>query len=138
MKVTPDGITLFFIGAAMGSVVTYFLLTQEKRIIARVRNEICSLGIHHDVSYRAVVSPDATLSWVTDERVLEVYYWSKMIFDKKPKRVPKFKFNRYHLAAEVIICEKFLSLGSMEAFHALQSANLDWETLRGLKRKVER
>jgi len=124
MRITEHEISALLIGAAIGSIVTYY---NEKRIISNVRRDIDLLGSHHELTtaqYRNAIYPTTIVS---DERILELYRWAPQL--RKSGRV---KLNPTQLAAEVIICEELLGLTRYDAIQALNNAKYlhDLRTLR--------
>ena len=76
-RITEYVVNAFVIGAVLGSVITYFYATHEKRIISKVRRDIDNLATYVDLSHltprqRAQVDyPNAEL--VSDKRILEIH-----------------------------------------------------------------
>jgi hypothetical protein len=124
MRITEREISALLIGAAIGSIVTYY---NEKRIISNVRRDIDLLGSHHELTtaqFRKAIYPT---TMVSDERILELYRWAQQLRKSGP-----VKLNPTRLAAEVIICEELLGLTRYDAIQALNNATYlhDLRTLR--------
>ena len=130
MKITEHEGWTFLIGAAVGSIVTYYYLMREKRIIFNVRRDIDHLGNFHDltpVQYRQTIYPNTIAS---DQRILELHRWAQQAKKSGVKLDPT------RLAAEAIICEELLGLSSFDAVKALLAAK-SLNNLRSLRPKVQ-
>jgi hypothetical protein len=76
MGITEHEIVAFVLGVAIGSIVTYWNLTREKRAVANIRYKISNLGQSLNLSraqYKSVITPEATAKFVSDDRILTVY-----------------------------------------------------------------
>jgi hypothetical protein len=122
MHLTENGIEALFwafiLGAAAGSIVTYYITTREKRVIANVRDYINIIGTwlvakgHLDENkYRKALNSSAEL--VSDKKILEIHSWAER-FTKDQK----LKTDAVRLTAAVIICETLLGLPYGQAVKA--------------------
>ena len=89
-------INAFVIGAVLGSVITYFYATREKRAISDIRDRMSSLSDYLDlnrVQRSRTSSPDAMKELVSDDNILKVYHWAcqaKSVYKLNPRRMAAF------------------------------------------------
>jgi hypothetical protein len=117
MRITEDVIAALISGAVLGSVITYFYVTREKRFIARVRKDISEISIYSNLSstqFTQTVTPERTVEIVSDDRILKAYRWAR-----EAKSV--LKLNPERLAANIIIFEELLGLTARDAIQAMKS-----------------
>jgi hypothetical protein len=118
MRITEHELWVFFAGATIGSIVTYRFATREKRIILRIRENICFLGYYHKLTFdqsHQTARPEATLEIASDQEVFRVYRWA----ERRVKGIRIKKISPTLLAAEEIICGKLLGLTGDEAASAV-------------------
>lgn len=131
----------FLLGAAVGSAITYWITTYEKRAILRVRRQIDHLGLFHKLSRPEVFRtyfPAKNL--VNDEEVLKMYYWA-MNVGRDTKKQFKQKWSAESLAAEAIICEKLFNIGTLCAIRTFvhcKTVDEFGDFVAGKKRAVEK
>jgi hypothetical protein len=135
MRITEQAIYAFFIGAAVGSIFTYWYVTREKRIIAEVRSRIETLGHFHDLTeaeHQKIISNDVA----SNDEILAFYHWGLLV--KRPAKHLK-KLDPIAVAAEAIICEKLLGRARRDAIKALLQAKRadDYRTLLPRKTSVD-
>jgi hypothetical protein len=124
--ITEHGLSVFVAGAAIGSIVTYWIATREKRIILRIREKICYLGSFHELTtdqHRQTIRPTATLKMASDQEVLQCYHWA--VNAKRNSIAGRNMLKKTSptlLAAETIICEKFFGLSMEDAASALSKS----------------
>jgi len=122
MRITENVIAAFISGSVLGSIITYFYATRDKRAISRVRHDISFLSVWlelNSVQSRRTSDAEATKEIVNDERVLKAYHWA---CDAKSM----YKLNPDRLAATIIIFEELLGLDRMDAVRTLKTLkNLD-------------
>ena len=136
MRRTEHKIFAFLLGAAIGSIgsiVTYYNSTREKRIVSNVRSNIERLAYYHALTpgqYRKTIYPTKIAS---TERILEVYYWARRLIKEDGRTIKdcRIKLHPTRLAAEAIICEELLGLSRYDAYRALLNAKKPGD-LRGL------
>jgi hypothetical protein len=131
-RITEYVINAFAIGAVLGSVITYFYATREKRAISRVRDDISFLSAWlelNSVQSRRTMSAEATKEIVNDERVLKTYHWA---CDAKSV----YKLNPDRLAASIIIFEELLGLDRMDAVRAMKNVK-DLDDLKAYLQKIK-
>lgn len=117
-----QGIDVFLLGSAAGSIVTYWYVTREARLIRRIRKDMSLLGMFHDLTpgqYRLTMDAESTESLISDKQILVVYRKSLMM---TTKTLGPVKIHPERLAAEIIICEDLLGLSVVDATRALQNA----------------
>jgi hypothetical protein len=125
MRVTEHELSWLLLGAAIGSAVTYWHLTKEKRIIAGVRGDLAFLANFHELNkaqYRKLMSKDATEELVDDQQVLMFYRWAQRLKNASPPISGIKKINTIRVAAEVIICQELLGLSYGDAVRTLLNA----------------
>jgi hypothetical protein len=133
MRITEHEISWLLLGAAIGSLVTYWQLTKEKRIISSVRQDLTQLADYHELSkaqYRKVMSKDATIELVDDPQILRIYSWAERLTNAKPPIEGIKKFGPVRVTAEAIICQELLGLSHHDAIRALLGGLDDLRTLR--------
>lgn len=115
MDITEYEVYTFLLGAAAGSVVTYYITTREKRIISNVRRRIEALGallsaenVLTKAQYLKTSYPNQKL--VSDQKISEIYGWAERI-----KKEMKLTSAPIHLTTLVIICEGLLGLSWQDA-----------------------
>src|SRR5262249_13044626 len=122
--ITDQAFDAFFLGAALGSIVTYLYLTREKRLIARIRRDISLLGHYHELDkaqYRKIITDRATEELANEQQVLAVCEWSLLATKDEPLQHLQ-NVGPERLAAETIICEELLGLTRADAIHALTAS----------------
>ncbi len=139
MIITEHEIFAFCIGAAVGSVITYYNVTREKRAISSIRDNICLLASYHNLTpaqSNQTLFSDRTKQIASDDRILDVYRWALRVISARPqlRYSDGRKMSATILTAEVIICEELLGLDSMDAVHALRSIR-DFKDLGSLRPK---
>jgi hypothetical protein len=115
MGITEHEIVAFVLGAAIGSIVTYWNLTREKRAVANIRYKISNLGQSLNLSraqYKSVITPEATAKFVSDDRILTVYRWVR-------ETQSRHKLSPTALAATIILFEELLGLYAQDAIRAM-------------------
>jgi hypothetical protein len=133
MRITEHEFWVFVVGAAIGSIVTYWIATREKRI----RKNICHLGVYHELTttqYHQTLYPDSTRKIASDQEVLKVYYWA--VYAKRHSLAGQNMLKKISptlLAAETIICQKLLGLTSEDAASALNKSRKSFDELRKLR-----
>jgi len=126
---TIDQITYALLtGAAASGMITYYILTHEKRIIASVRRMISFLGDCHELTEREWRELGSN-TIASDERIIAIYRWAKETRSRL-KQESRIKISDISLTAEVIICEEFYGLDRFAALRLLiqsrgQSGTLD-------------
>jgi hypothetical protein len=110
----------FLLGAAIGSIVTYFIATREKRIISSVRREVHHLASFHDLTPTQWHKTEYPTTLVSGEQILALRRWAKQSAQSRKKS--GIKLDPTRLAAEVIICEELLGLPRELALSALINA----------------
>jgi|SRR5215469_380088 len=121
MRITEHEIAALFLGAAIGSIVTYWNMTREKRIIRRVHNDIDFVRVFHNLppeQYRKAQQPSKLIS---DAKLLELYRWAENVC-RMFKRDHRVKLSPVRLTAEAIICSEVLGLDPGHASRALFKA----------------
>jgi hypothetical protein len=123
MELYDGEIDAFTLGAAIGCLATFFILTREKRAISRIKSDLQLLACHHNLTeyqYKQTLPPlfggSATLPLASDEKILTTYDWAVRI--REESRSLK-RLSPTILAAEVIICEKLLGLTHIHAVRTL-------------------
>jgi hypothetical protein len=107
----------FLIGAGTASLITYYVLTLDKRAVSNVRRAIIRLGICHELTeheYRKLNSPTIA----SDDRIMAVYEWATRVCQHL-KKEDGIRIDRETLTAEVIICDEFYDIGSNDVVRAL-------------------
>src|SRR5271155_1495523 len=103
MRITAEqGIYVLLFGAAIGSFATYYLLTEEKRIIASVRKSISGLSDFHELSsheHRRAESKEIA----SDQEILAFHRWAKGVCRQLKKQ--KIRIDASSLTAQAIICK---------------------------------
>jgi hypothetical protein len=134
LQMTEQAIYAFFIGAAVGSILTYWYATREKRIIAEVRSRIETLGHFHDLTkaeHQKIIFNDVA----SNDEILAFYQWGQLV-----KREVKHlkKLDPIAVAAEAI-SEKLLGRTRHDAIKALLQAKSadDYRTLLPRKTSVD-
>jgi hypothetical protein len=124
----------FVLGAALGSFITYYILTRERRIVADVLRNVSFLAGYHELTeaqqdrvYRLGRGLEEIAS---REQILSAYSWAQLV--RKENKGYGGKSNTGRLAAEVIICQQLLGLSPADAMQAwLRAKSLeDFRTLR--------
>ncbi len=128
MGIIENEIWAFVLGAAAGSIVTYYIATKEKRIVSKVRRDMSLLGSFHKLtqaqhlknsemsSESSTRNPNESLS---DARILKVHDWARRF--KEAKYFEPLELDPTRLAAEAIICEELLELTSHDAITILKN-----------------
>jgi hypothetical protein len=119
MRITEHEIWTFLVGAAVGSAITYWIVTREKRIISGVRSEIFMLASLHDLTdaqreQTSDLSPKQQ-ELVSDKEILQYYEWARRRRRDTRYGRRKIKTSPIWIAAEAVICEKLLGLPSIRA-----------------------
>jgi hypothetical protein len=111
---TESLINSFLLGAAVGSIITYWIVTREKRLISRIRDNIHFLADLHELTpaQRRKAGPLLDFSEIaTDKEILEFYRWGhELVKGKGPKGAEIDKLDPISIAAEGIIFDKLLEL----------------------------
>ena len=110
-------ICAFLIGAAIGSIITYWKATREKRFVSRVRHAIETLGYHHKFDQwprtPGWLQKTADLSKITNyEEILALYAWADRV--------------SYHLEGATIHTSKVYHMHCANFPHHL-GRQLGWE-----------
>ena len=111
----------FVLGAAIGSIVTYYNCTWEKTAIFSVRSDMKRLsgpfGLT-EAQYRKIRSSTEPL--VSDKEVLDYYRWAKEVRMPTGEKYPNLKrMKTTRLAAAAIICEKSLGMRRYDAIRIM-------------------
>jgi hypothetical protein len=116
MRIPAEGLVwVFGAGAALGSAVTYYFATRERRAITRVRKEIAFLVGYHTVP-KAIENkvrqgiPESTEFLANDKEIMSMYEWAVRLKKDKQIRHHFKKLNTDWIAAEGIISEKLLGV----------------------------
>jgi hypothetical protein len=110
---TEGLINSLLLAAAVGSVITHWIVTREKRLISRVRDNIHFLADLHELTpaQRRKAGPLLDFSEIaTDKEILEFYRWALLA---RTDRLAGAEINKLHpisIAAEGIIFDKLLEL----------------------------
>jgi hypothetical protein len=121
MRITENEIVAFIVGAAIGSIVTYWHVTREKRAIASIRDDIEHLRLYLDLSAaqnRQISGSYAIKKFVTDEQILTVYRWSLGLRSDEFLRRAGHKINPIRVSALTIIFGELLGLSNIDACRA--------------------
>jgi hypothetical protein len=103
---------VFVVGAIAGSIITYLIVTFEKRMVSRVRSRIETLGDYHGLNsaqYKTIHSKQMA----SDGEILAYYNWAKSL----PRGRAYHRINRISMAAEGVICEKLFGLTIVDAMY---------------------
>ena len=134
MRITEYEIYAFIpgggLGAGVGSIVTYYNTTRDKRAIRAVCREIDYYGLElavrkaiNEGQYGKTRNPEWQSSserFVSDERILGDYRWALGMIKEYTQR--NRRPDPARLAALTIICVEFLGLQPIDAFGALLGA----------------
>jgi hypothetical protein len=105
MRITEQEFWVFVVGAAIGSIVTYWIATREKRIVSGVRSEISRLAAYHELTRdqknKAQFKPSEI---TTHEQILESHPWAARYSRHLKKK--GIKLSPISIIAEQMICEK--------------------------------
>lgn len=132
MKLYAGEIDAFALGAALGWLVTYFVLTRDKRIVGEIKSKLELLAGYHDLTkeqYRRTMPPlvgGAALPLASDETILGIYRSVVRIQADKLSGQSLRRLSPTMLAAEIIICRELLGLTPVHAVRVLlRSKNLN-------------
>ena len=108
--ITEGEFSAFVLGAVVGSIITYWNVTREKRLISSVRKQIDFLADLHE--FTPDQSREASSSQIaTDEEILRFCRWGSVGQRSGQTLAEAYrKLDPISLAAEGIICEKLLGL----------------------------
>ena len=86
--ITEGEFSAFVLGAVVGSIITYWNVTREKRLISSVRKQIDFLADLHE--FTPDQSREASSSQIaTDEEILRFCRWGQLVKDRgRPLRRP--------------------------------------------------
>jgi hypothetical protein len=118
VRITEHEIWVFLLGAAIGSIVTYWNLNTKARIISRVRREVDSLAGFHMLSSAQRDETRYPTRLVSGRQILLLHRWA-LEARHRVKKDYKIRVNAVVLTAEVIICEQLLGLDRIDALLAL-------------------
>jgi hypothetical protein len=133
MRITEDVITAFTSGGALGSIITYFYVTREKRAISSIRKDISFLSMYFDLNpgqRHRTRDAEATKEIVSDDRILKAYRWAR-----EAKSV--LKLNPERLAANIIIFEELLGLTAGDAIKAMKNVEYLDDDLKAYVQKLK-
>lgn len=128
MSITEQEIAAFLLGAAVGSIITYWNATREKRFVSRVRRAIDILGIYHrsvltPAQYQTILKPSEIAKIATYDEIIALYPWAdRTSHNFKKLGKSSRELHPVSLTAETIICKKLLGLSDEDAVNALRSA----------------
>ena len=113
-----DQITYAFLtGAAASGMITYCIVTHEKRTVASVRRSISWLGHHHKLTEGEWRRLEFDKKIASDEDIIAINRWAKAA-RRRLKKEEGIKISDIGLTAEVIICEQFYELDHLAALRA--------------------
>src|SRR5262249_22757675 len=133
--ITERQIVAFFLGTAIGSLITYWYLTRDKRTIDAIRRDVDLLGVYHELSDAQYREAQYPTKLVTDEQILVLQRWSAQACHRL-KNEQKISLSAVRLTAEIIICEELLGLTRFDAFRALISGIKERGTLTDIRKRL--
>ena len=114
MRITEDQIIyIFLLGTAVGSAITYFAVTRDKRIISNVRKDIRNLSDIHELTSDELRKAESE-EIASDQKILALHRWAIGMCHNL-KKEHRIKIDAAYLTAEVIICGEFFGLDSLDA-----------------------
>jgi hypothetical protein len=124
--ITEQEIVAFFLGAGLGSIVTYWNATRETRFVSRVRLAIDLLHYEHKLAltpaqYQKISNPAQIATY---DEIVSLRPWADRIGQNFRKRRIKspLELHPVTLVAEAMICKNLLGLPYDDAINALRSA----------------
>jgi hypothetical protein len=126
LSITDQEITVFLLGAAVGSIITYWISTRETRFVSRVRLAIDLLHYEHKLvltpaQYQRISNPAQIATY---DEIISLRPWADRISSNFKKRRIKspLELHPVTLVAEAMICKNLLGLPYNDAVNALRSA----------------
>jgi hypothetical protein len=139
MRIYENEIAAFVMGAAVGSVITYFYATREKRAISSIRDDVEFLRDYLDFNpaqYRRVDSSGAIKKLATDEEILAIHRWALRLRSDEFLRRQRHKINPIRVSALTIIFGELLGLSNIDACRAMIHVK-DLKNLAAFVKKVQ-
>ena len=116
---TDHEIFVFLLGAIVGSIITHFITTREKRIIYCVRKRIDYLHSFHDLHLVSIDDKFHSSRKASDEQILALYREAERDCRSTMRSKRYKKLDPTTIAAEVFICQELLDVPISVGIQAL-------------------
>jgi hypothetical protein len=114
IRITEQEFTAFVLGAIVGSIITWWNATRERRIVFEIRATVDRFGLLQG-------RPVSDSSRINTDELLEYHKWALAMRARDKKYLDR-KTNDIALAAEAILCEKCFGLSRIDALQIIHKA----------------